>query len=163
MKQNDPKKCPVCDMSVVGHDHEMTYRNTPFAFCSDQCKTRFLAHPHLYIGYPGVAAPRQQGQVALRRRRLHLERPLSVEGKAILDTALRDVMGVEAVSVAGDRIEVTYDLLQVSLEDLEGILVGIGARLGGSWVESLRRAWIHEIEETEIGAREAAPEHRYRP
>jgi len=92
-----------------------------------------------------------------------LERPLSVEGKAILDTALRDVMGVEAVSVAGDRIEVTYDLLQVSLEDLEGILVGIGARLGGSWVESLRRAWIHESEETEIGAREAAPEHRYRP
>jgi len=43
MKQNDLKKCPVCDMRVVGHDHEVTYQNMPFVFCSDQCKTRLLA------------------------------------------------------------------------------------------------------------------------
>lgn len=163
MKHDNLTKCPVCDMRVVGHDHEVIYQNMPFVFCSDQCKARFLAHPHLYIGFPGTAAPRQQGQVALRRRRLRLAQPLSIEGEAILGRTLRDVMGVDAVSVAGDRLEVTYDLLQVSLEELEAILVGIGARLGGNWVESLRRAWIHESEETEIGAREATPEHRYRP
>lgn len=163
MNRNELKKCPVCDMVVAGRDHEVTYQNMPFVFCSDQCKARFLAHPRLYIGFPGSAAPKHEGRVSLRRRHLRLEQPLSVEGKAILEGALCDVMGIDAVNVVGDRIDITYDLLEVSLEELEAILAGIGARLGGNWGETLRRAWIHESEETELGSLEATPVHRYHP
>jgi len=163
MKQQDKVKDPVCGMWVAKHDHEASYQQMPFAFCSEQCRTRFLAHPHLYIGYPGAAAPKQEGKVAFKRRRVHLQQALSVEGEAIIDRMLRDLMGVTSVTVAGDTIEITYDLLQVSLEELEVALVETGARLGKGWAERLRRALINASEETEINASEVTSPHHYRP
>ncbi len=156
-------KCPVCAMEVMQHQDEIVYQQMHFAFCSEQCKARFLAHPHLYIGYPGIAAPVQEGQVVLKRRRLRLGQPLSVEGKVLVDEVLRGMMGVNAVTVAGDTIEITYDLLQVSLEEMETVIVEVGARLGGDWAERLRRALIHAGEELEMDASEVTPPHNYLP
>lgn len=163
MKRRDEVKCPVCGMAVDRHDHEISYQKMQFAFCSEQCKTRFQAHPHLYVGYPGRAAPRQEGRVELKRRRLTLGRPLSLEGTAVVRELLGGLMGVYEVTASGDTIAVTYDLLQVSLEDLEQALTEAGARLGGHWGERLRRALIHESEEVELDAREVTPPYHYRP
>ncbi|ALP53748.1 hypothetical protein Tel_11710 [Candidatus Tenderia electrophaga] len=163
MKQSDQVKCPVCGMRVGPHQNEIIYQQMQFAFCSEQCKARFLSHPHLYIGYPGEPAPRQRGQVELKRRRLALRQPLSVEGAALVQELLSGLMGVNEATASGETIEVTYDLLQVSLEELEQALTEAGTRLGGDWVERLRRALIHESEETEIEAREATPPHHYLP
>ncbi|ALP52299.1 hypothetical protein Tel_03600 [Candidatus Tenderia electrophaga] len=163
MKQSDQVECPVCGMRVGRHDREISYRQMNFAFCSEQCRARFLAHPHLYVGYPGQAAPKQNGQVALKRRRLHLQQPLSTEGEVLVGEMLRGLMGIDAVTVSGDTIEITYDLLQVSLEELESAITAAGTRLGEGWPERLRRALIHASEESEIEAREATPPHHYLP
>lgn len=163
MKRDQVTKCPVCGMKVEGHENELVYLQMHFDFCSEQCKSRFLAHPHLYTGYPGVPAPKQEGQVVLKKRRLHLDQPLSGEGAALVEELLGELMGVNGVAVSGDTIEVIYDLLQVSLEELETALCDAGARLGGDWAGRLRRALIHESEELEIAAHEATPPHHYRP
>ncbi len=76
---------------------------------------------------------------------------------------LRGLMGIDAVTVSGDTIEITYDLLQVSLEELESAITAAGTRLGEGWPERLRRALIHASEESEIEAREATPPHHYLP
>lgn len=163
MNHDEQTNCPVCGMAVGRHQNEMIYQQIHFAFCSEQCKARFFAHPHLYIGYPGQAAPKQEGQAAFKRRRMRLQRPLSAEGAALIDELLRGRMGVAAVEIEGNAIEITYDLLQVSLEELEAVLTEAGARLGGGWPERLRRALIHESEEIEIEARETTPPHHYLP
>lgn len=162
MSHND-NKCPVCGMEVRHHDHEAIFQQICFAFCSEQCKARFLAHPHLYTGYPGQPAPKQEGQVVLKHRRIPLVQPLSVEGAELVQELLGGLMGVSAVTISGDTIEVTYDLLQVSLEEMEVVLSNAGARLGGNWAELLRRALIHESEELEINGHEVVPTHHYLP
>lgn len=163
MKHDDTLHCPVCGMGVDQLNHEVIFQKMHFAFCSEQCKARFQAHPHLYIGYPGQKAPKQEGQVLLKRRRLHLAQPLSVEGEALVQELLAALMGVSNVAATADKIEVTYDLLQVSLEDLEKVLSEVGVCLGGDWAQRLRRALIHESEEWEIDAHEATPPHHYLP
>ena len=56
-------------MQVKPGDNAIDYQDMPFAFCSLQCKERFLANPHLYIGYPGQKAPKQEGHTVLKHRR----------------------------------------------------------------------------------------------
>lgn len=163
MKHGEQSNCPVCGMAVDRRQYEIVYQQMHFAFCSVHCKARFLAHPHLYIGYPGRAAPKQEGQAVFKQRRLHLQAPLSAEGQVLVEALLRGLTGVTAVTVAEDAIAVSYDLLQVDLAEIETALTEAGARLGGGWTERLRRAWIHESEEAEIEAREAAPPHHYLP
>ncbi|MFQ5668857.1 MAG: YHS domain-containing protein, partial [Candidatus Binatia bacterium] len=122
MKQKDKVRDPVCGMALERPGHALTYQGMHFAFCSEQCKARFLAHPHLYVGYPGQPAPNQEGQVLLKRRRLRLAQALSAEGAALVEELLGKLMGVRTVTASGAMIEVIYDLLQVSLEDLETVL-----------------------------------------
>lgn len=135
MSHHENTKCPVCGMEVRHHDHEAIFQQLLFTFCSEQCKARFLAHPNLYIGYPGQPAPKQEGQVVLKHRRIPLVQPLSVEGAELVQELLGGLMGVSAVIVSGDTIEVTYDLLQVSLAEMEAVLSGAGIssrrQLGG--------------------------------
>lgn len=163
MIHENQMQCPVCGMKVEAPERRIVYLQMQIAFCSAQCEARFLAHPHLYIGYPGAPAPKQEGRVVLKRRRLHLAQPLSVEGEALVGELLGRLMGVLTVEVHGDSIEIIYNLLQVSLEELERALVETGVRLGGEWVECLRRALIHGSEDVEIDAHEVTPPHHYRP
>jgi hypothetical protein len=122
-----------------------------FAFCSEQCRDRFVANPHLYIGMPGHPAPKQQGEVVLKKRRLRLATPLSLDEAALLMQALQAMMGIKSVVIEGDRLDITYDLLQATTKQIEARMIGIGVRLGEGWAERLRRAFVHYEEECEIG------------
>lgn len=87
-------KDPVCQMLVVPDQNAINYQGMVFAFCSQQCKDRFLANPHLYIGVPGEWAPKQEGQEVLKRRRLRLDSPLSDTDAQQVTGQLRAMMGV---------------------------------------------------------------------
>lgn len=151
---------PVCGMEVAPGQHALVHLQMEFAFCSEQCRARFLAHPHLYIGYPGVKAAKQAGKTMLKRRRLRLARPLSGEGAAIVEEVLHGLIGVVHVSIVGEVIEITYELLQVSAGEIEATLTGAGVRLGADWTEQLKRAFMHEVEEWEIESLEVSPPRR---
>ncbi len=101
----------VCGMMVDRHLNAVDYLNMHFAFCSQQCKERFLANPHLYIGHPGDKAPKQQGREVIKRRTLSLVEPLSREKADELIAGLQAMMGIKAVVVALCKVVITYDLL----------------------------------------------------
>ncbi|MFZ5593230.1 MAG: YHS domain-containing protein [Pseudomonadota bacterium] len=154
-----PVTDPVCGMVVDPHQNELLYLEMHFAFCSQQCRERFLAHPHLYIGYPGCKAPKQEGVVDIKRRRLHLAEPLHAVGAAMVADDLLAMRGVRNVDVQGERVEITYDLLEVSAEQIEKELMRIGVKLGEGWPERLRRAFVHYAEECELGNLEVGEKH----
>ena len=77
MKPGDDRvRDPVCGMRVDPDALAVEYQGMRFAFCSNQCRARFLANPGLYVGRPGRPAPRQRGQAERRRRRIRLDAPL---------------------------------------------------------------------------------------
>ena len=59
-------------------------------------------------------------------------------------------MGLKNVDLKGQKIEVTYDLIQVSLEDIEQVIENAYGGLKPGIVESLRRGLIHNSEECEL-------------
>jgi len=148
-------KDPVCQMWVPPGQYAVQYRGLDYAFCSQQCKDRFLANPHLYVGVPGQEAPKQAGQEVIKRRRLRLDLPLSDSAAQQVVEHLLAMMGVYAVDVDGVHLTITYDLLQATAEQIEAALQQVGARLGGGLGERLRRAFIHYLEETEVASLEA--------
>lgn len=153
----DKVKDPVCGMRVSPEQNAITYQEMPFAFCSEQCRERFLANPHLYIGIVGEQAPKQQGKQVFKRRHLRLEKPLTPATAQRVGEELLAMMGVYSVDVAGDELAITYDLLQVTAEQIEAALQQAGARLGGGMGEKLRRAFIHYREESEVENLEVRP------
>jgi len=150
-------KDPVCDMMVDPHGIEISYMQTHFAFCSLQCKERFLANPHLYIGFPGEKAPKQAGKIVIKRRRIHLDHVLTVNEVTLVDQTLNHLMGIEKLSVTNDTIDISYDLLQTTLQQIEDKLMEIGVELGGKWADRLRHAILHESEELEMDSMEVTP------
>jgi YHS domain-containing protein len=154
-------KDPVCGMQVEAHMHGIEYQQSRYAFCSDQCRDRFLANPHLYIGFPGQKAPKQEGLEVLKKRRLHVARSLSPSQSDSLIGALQAMMGIKFVAVDGDKIEITYDLLQVTAEQIETKIAEIGLQLGEGWTEQLHRAFVHYEEELEVGNLEVYKKRRF--
>lgn len=154
-------KDPVCGMQVKPGDNAVDYQDMPFAFCSPQCRERFLANPHLYIGYPGQKAPKQEGRTVLKHRRLHLAETLSPDEAALISEALADMMGIKKLMVAGNTIDISYDLLEATAQQIEYRLTEIGVQLGKGWAEHLRRAFVHESEELQIDSMEVTPPHHY--
>jgi YHS domain-containing protein len=100
-------KDPVCEMWVAPEPNAVNCLGMRFAFCSQQCKERFLANPHLYSGLPGEPAPKQTGQQVVKRRRLRLEAPLSGPGAQRLVERLHDMMGVFAVEIKAEELTIT--------------------------------------------------------
>lgn len=46
---------PVCGMAVSSPTMEQhEYAGTTYAFCSAECKTRFVEEPDMYTGDPGM-------------------------------------------------------------------------------------------------------------
>lgn len=68
---NHSVKDPVCHMEVPSGSFAIEYEGIPHAFCSEQCKARFLKNPHLYVGFPGHKAPAQQGIEIIKSHRDH--------------------------------------------------------------------------------------------
>lgn len=150
-------KDPVCGMEVDARQQDTIYQGIHYAFCSTQCRERFVATPHLYIGHPGQAAPKQEGRVVLKRRSLLLDAPLSAEQADRLVAILMEMMGVESVSVSDDRLEIVYDLLQATEQQVEARLSEAGLALGEGWAERLRRAFVHYLEQCEVDSLECRP------
>ena len=144
------RRDPVCGMVVDANDNAVEYQQMHFAFCSLQCKERFLKNPHLYIGQGGRKAPKQEGQAIFKQRRLKLDRPLPPDSVDSVLDAVQTMMGIERIEIDGDVIKITYDLLQATEEQIESEVAQAGAALGGEWSERLRRAFVHYLEETEL-------------
>jgi len=156
-------KDPVCGMDVDPAQLETVYEGIHYAFCSEQCRQRFIANPHLYIGVPGEKAPKQKGMELFKRRRFQLDAPLAPQEAAVLTEALGAMMGVKAVDIQGDNmVTITYDLLQATADQLEAKMAEAGAKLGEGWAERLRRDFVHYIEECEVGNLEVHSRHGHR-
>ncbi|GBG14780.1 coproporphyrinogen-III oxidase [Novimethylophilus kurashikiensis] len=158
---NNLVKDPVCGMQVDPHHLALEYQQMNFAFCSSQCRERFLDNPHLYIGFPQHKAPRQENREVLKERLLRTDHVLDFDQAQSLTEALKSMMGIKSVVVGGSMIEITYDLLQVTEEQIEATLAEIGIKLGEGWAEQLRRAFVHYEEEFEIGNLEVYKKHRF--
>jgi len=157
-------KDPVCNMIVSADHYAIDYLGMRFAFCSLQCKERFLANPHLYIGAAEHKSPKQEGQEILKRRHFNLTEPLSGEMAALVADKIRAMMGIRSIDIDGVAIEVTYDLLQVTAQQIESQLESTGTLIGKEWGQRLRRAFVHYTEETEVDSMEAtaSPHRHYR-
>ncbi|OFZ67820.1 MAG: hypothetical protein A2V79_03305 [Betaproteobacteria bacterium RBG_16_56_24] len=147
-------KDPVCHMQVPSTSFATEYAGGHYAFCSAQCKERFLANPHLYIGFPGRKAPAQEGTEVVKRHRFLLSAPLDATQAEQVKQALLEMMGMHEVSIEGDKIEVQYDLIQVTAEQIADKLALIGANLGGGWIDRLKLAFINNLEEIESNSLE---------
>lgn len=160
-KSQNLVKDPVCGVEVPPQQHALDYLEIPYAFCSQQCLERFLAHPHLYVGQPGQKAPRQEGRQLLKRRSLHLAQPLDPAQTALLAESLHALHGIKQLKLGADTLEITYDLLQVTTEQIEQRMAEIGIKLGEGWTERLRLAFVHYEEELEAGSLEVSDRNIY--
>lgn len=147
-------KDPVCHMTVPDTSFATEYEGIHYAFCSAQCKDRFLANPHLYIGLPGQKAVAQQGRQIVKQRSLLLSSPLDTKQAELVKRELLSMMGISEIRIDGDKMEIQYDLMQVTAEQIADKLALIGTELGGHWMERLKRAFINYQEECEIGSLE---------
>jgi len=151
-------KDPVCGMEVDPTQFETAFEGLQYAFCSEQCRQRFAANPHLYIGVPGEKAARQKGVELFKRRRFRLDVPLAAQDAEILTKELGAMMGVKAIEIEdGNTVAITYDLIQATADQLEAKMAEVGAKLGAGWAERLRRGFVHYMEECEVGNLEVHP------
>jgi len=151
---------PVCHMEVSATSFPIEYEGIQFAFCSAQCRERFLANPHLYIGFPGSKAPVQKGKEVIKQRRMLLSAPLDTEQSEHVKRELLQMMGLLSVYIDGEKIEIQYDLMQATAEQIANKLASIGAELGGGWVSGLKLAFVNYLEECEIGSLEVSSKNR---
>ncbi|MFQ5487193.1 MAG: YHS domain-containing protein [Gammaproteobacteria bacterium] len=156
-KNENQVRDPVCGMLVDPEERQVEYQQMHFAFCSEQCRERFLANPGLYVGAPGVKAPKQEQRVVLKERRIHLEAPLPPHLKARLQEVLQAMMGMASVHISDEVLEVRYDLLQATAQQIEAVIARTGAELGAGWVERIHRSFVHFIEEEQLASMEVRP------
>lgn len=142
-------KDPVCQTQVRTRLYATEYGDHHYAFCSPQCLERFLAHPHLYIGYPGRDAPAQEGKQVIKRRHILLSQPLDPAQSEQVRRALLEMKGVLEVVIEGGKVEIQYDLIRVTAEQIADKLALIGASLGDGWMDRLKLAFISNLEEIE--------------
>ena len=153
----DKIKDPVCEMMVDPDALSVEYLGMNFAFCSPQCRQRFLDNPNLYIGTAGRKSPKQEGLEVLKRRRLKLSGPLSAEtGKKLMDR-VQSMMGVKRVDINGTTVDITYDLLEATEAQIEAAILQSGAALGQGLARRLARSFVQYLEETEIENLEVKP------
>jgi len=163
---------PVCGMMVGERERQVVYRGVGYAFCSQQCRERFISAPRLYVGRRGLLAPKQKGVEVIKRRCMVPASPLTQAQFTELRAALLSMMGVIAVRpvermVDGRRepwrvegetpvppcieaAEVSYDLLQATAEQLDRKIVELNATLSNGWGEKLQRDFIHYLEQCEL-------------
>lgn len=145
------KHCPVCHMTVVDHSLSFSYRGIDYYFCSSQCRQRFKTYPHLFVGDPKHGlSPKQKNQVILKKRRISFAEPISDELKSVLEENLLSLMGIEGLAFEEQCLYVTYDLLQVSLEDIETTIEQTAATLYAGLIERIKSGFIHYSEECEL-------------
>lgn len=143
--------CPVCQMSEVDKSLHYNYRGVHHYFCSTQCLTRFKRHPHLFVGEPKYdLSVKQKGSEVIKKQKIQLINAIDEKTEMLIRSNLQSLMGVKAVQFLEQSIFVTYDLIQVSLKDIENSIVTIIGKLDGSLTEKIKRGFIHYTEECEL-------------
>lgn len=154
---NEAFKDVVCGMMVGSDEISTDYQGCHYAFCSNQCLERFKSSPHLYIGFPGSEAPGHAGVEILKKRRLKLSESLTHETENRVIECLTSMMGIKQVEIEDDRITIIYDLMQATEAQIEQAICASNIVLGDDLMEKIRRAFVHNMEETEIESMEARP------
>ena len=143
-------ECPVCHMKVEGNRYVLNYQGRQFVFCSLQCFQRFESGPHLYTGRPGYPAPAQQGHEIIKKRKLKLSEQLTDEHCFVIEVELARLMGIRQIEFGSDYLYISYDLLQITVEQVESAIETTGNGLKGGLGTKLKHAFIHYLEETEL-------------
>ena len=143
------KRDPVCEMLVPEQQHAAEYNGMHFAFCSLQCRERFMDTPHLYIGNAGHKAPKQEGIEAVKKRTIRLDQPLSSDQITAIHSAINEMMGIKEVQVTADVIRLRYDLIEVTFAQLESVIVKNGGLLRQRWPDRFWRSCIRFFEKNE--------------
>jgi len=146
------EKCPVCGMASVTEVQTVVYHKMLFYFCTEQCRETFNAHPNLY-SVKGVKEHRE----VIKQRTMNLGERIDSDAKDLLVSYLMEMMGMKEVDVDKDKVHLTYDLLQVTEDQIEQALIDIGVQLGDGWLERIRRGWVNEREFNELDTM-ASPE-----
>lgn len=141
----------VCQMTSINGDLLLNYQGVEHYFCSSQCLERFQSHPHLYVGDPRYGlSVKQKGEVVIKEHKIRVSVEFTDETKNRLEATLKMLMGVETVGFDSDTVYVTYDLLQVSLADIEKAIVASACQLDSGFSENIKRGYIHYTEECEL-------------
>lgn len=155
-------KDPVCEMLVEQGGSEAVHEGISYSFCSLQCRERFIARPGLYVGERRRPAPKQRGVKLMRQRRIRLHQVLTQDRATALVAALREMMGVVEVRYIGSQVnderaymgvgevEISYDLLEATIVQLEGRIAALGVQLGFRIEEKLCRDFINYFEQCEL-------------
>jgi YHS domain-containing protein len=153
---------PVCEMMVEPGEREAVHDGLRYAFCSYQCRERFIAKPGLYVGVRHRLAPKQRGVKLIRQRQIPLHQGLAQEQATMLVVALREMMGVVEVRYVGPQltdaqdgpgfgeIDITYDLLQATVTQFERRIAEFGVQLRCGVGDRLIRDFINYFEECEL-------------
>jgi YHS domain-containing protein len=138
-------------MNTSGSSLHKRYRGMSFWFCSEQCEKRFESRPQLYVGDPWHGqSVKQQGSESIKSRKLHLNEVLKPLIAKLLCEELEKMMGVKVARLDGQTLVLTYDLIQVSLKEIETKVEECYGDLTKKPMETLRRALIHDSEECEL-------------
>jgi len=162
----------VCDMMVAEGENQYVYHDVAYAFCSQQCRERFIAAPRLYVRRRRLLEPAPKRLKVIKHNRIILGRPLEHTEFCALKDALQSMMGVLEVSPDGlmnekpsdltrykdgnlmrvpiDALAITYDLLQATAEQLERKCVEFNASPRNDWGDKLLRNYIHYLERCDL-------------
>lgn len=138
-------QCPVCGRKPATgsctYEHHQVLRH----FCSPRCRDNFIAHPLLYSNVRGNIPPQ-----VMKRRSLRLAHSLDpVRAEALSSNLLHEV-GIKQIDIRGDRLKVRYDLLLLTMQQLEQILEESDIAANNGWWQRLRRGWIYNSEANEL-------------
>jgi len=139
-------------MTKINRTLSFSYQGVDHYFCSSQCLQSFKVHPHLFVGDPQHGlSPKQNKQVVLKQRRIMLKKTISEDLKAVLEKALRSLMGIQEIGFDQQVLFVSYDLLQVSLDTIEKVIEDNASQQNGTMLGKIKRSIIHYSEECELG------------
>jgi YHS domain-containing protein len=137
---------PVCgaDVVVETSTHHVDHHAMTFHFCSEQCRTRFIAVPELYTS--------AQRSADIRPIPKHRRLLLAAAGELNrLDAYARiaAMKGISSVSIDARQMRVTYDLRMVSVAQIETVATACGLVLKGGMHRWRRSLW-HFFEMNEL-------------
>ena len=141
-------QCPVCKMTIreVGEKElvHSVYHGIRYHFCSAQCAQNFSRRPRLYLN------DQTEGKALIKRGRLEFQDELSDAMQQKIRQTVAAMMGIHDVSVSARRMNVVYDLMQVTSEQIEARLMAADVSLDKNWQQRMRLAWHHYTEENEL-------------
>lgn len=136
-----------------------TYADLKLTFCSEQCKERFVANPNLYVSQAGKTAAKHYIKNIIKQRTLELEKTIPDAIAKAISQSLMTMMGINEVQIKDNKIDITYNLLEATSQQIEDHIDQMGQHLSGSWIDRLKRAFIHYKEETELDNLEQSDSH----